>query len=188
MRTGISQRRLGSFDLFSGCTADEINTIDRLGTVVALPVGTPVWREEHTEPQFVMVFEGRIDLTCAGNHVATLTSGTWYGHDALLAGLREERISGVVVSNQAQVLAFSIREFASLLHAVPAVAATLQQLAAPTARSKKRRQDLDLNRPVPRASVRTARSPRPSRNGPRRDGDSRSSASPTHGHTQETTQ
>jgi CRP-like cAMP-binding protein len=147
------QRRLALFELFSGCTTDEINTIDRLGTEINLPAGTSVWREDHTEPQFVMVLDGHITLTRAGEHVATLTPGAWFGHTALLAGSPTEAISGVVATTPARVLAFSRREFAALLRAVPAVAVTLRRPLPSNVPLGHRRDELSLGRLNPAHAI-----------------------------------
>jgi CRP-like cAMP-binding protein len=142
MRIRSPQHRpIALLDLFAGCTAKEINTIDRLGTEIAVRAGTVVWREDLTTPQFVVVLEGRIELTRAGDHVATLAPGGWFGHVALLARLTAESVSGVA-STPTLLLAFSRREFASLLRAVPPVAARLQQPTAGTVLSKHGRQEL----------------------------------------------
>jgi CRP/FNR family transcriptional regulator, cyclic AMP receptor protein len=134
-------RRLALLDLFARCTAKEINTIDALGTEVAVRAGTAVWREDLTAPQFIVVLEGLIELTRARDHVATLTPGGWFGHVALLARLPAESVSGVA-STPTRLLAFSRREFASLLRDVPTVATPLQQPTAGTALSKHGRQKL----------------------------------------------
>jgi CRP-like cAMP-binding protein len=155
-------RRLALLDLFAGCTADQINLIDRLSTEIALPVDTPVWHEDRTEPQFVIVLEGCIELTRGGEHVAALTNATWFGHAALLARLPTEQVSGVVVS-PTRLLAFSRREFASLLHAAPTVAATLEAVET-------RPTSVATNQSNPRAPITTTLRTRTSRRAPRQEG------------------
>lgn len=125
MRTRTRQHRtLAALDLFAGCTPPQIETIDRLGTEIVVPAGTPVWHEGRTEAQFVIVLDGQIDLTRAGEPVVTLAAGACFGHDALLNGRRTEVVSGTVTT-PTRLFAFSKREFTSLLHAVPAVTASL---------------------------------------------------------------
>jgi CRP-like cAMP-binding protein len=171
-------RRLALLDLFAGCTADQINMIDRLSTEIALPVGTPVWHEDRTEPQFVIVLEGRIELTRGGEHVAALTNATWFGHAALLARLPVEQVSGVVVS-PTRLLAFSKREFVSLLHAAPTVAAILEAVET-------RPTSVATNQSNPSAPTTTLRT-RSSRRSRRQNGDREPIAALTQGATRRTT-
>jgi CRP/FNR family transcriptional regulator, cyclic AMP receptor protein len=119
-------RQLASVDLFTTCSARELDTVDRLGTEVAVRAGTRVWHEGRTEPQFVIVLDGRIEVTRADERIATLGAGTWFGHDALIRRLRNEPASGVTTT-PTRLLVFSKREFASLLRAVPSVAETLRR-------------------------------------------------------------
>ena len=169
-------RELALFELFAGCTADQIDAIERLGTEVAVRNGTTVWREDRTEPQFVMVLDGQIELTRAGNHATTLTPGTWFGHVALLAHLPAEQVSGVVAagSTPTRLFAFSKRQFASLLHAAPTVAASLQHAAASTTQPSLSRDELEpvetgpaalaANHSIARAATATTPTTRSSRN------------------------
>jgi len=125
-------QHLASLDLFAGCTTRQIETIERLGTEVVVSAGTPVWQEGNTDAQVVVVIDGQIDLTHAGEPIGTLHCGTWFGHNALLNGQRSEVLSGTA-SAPTRLVAFSKREFVSLLDAAPAVSATLR--AASTARA-----------------------------------------------------
>jgi CRP-like cAMP-binding protein len=143
MRTRFPQhRQLALLDLFAECTPDQIRAIDHLSTEVAVSPGTQVWHEDRTEPQFIVVVHGEINLTRAGEHIATLRAGAWFGHDALIRGLRSEPFSGLVIT-PTRLLAFSKREFAALLHAAPAVAATLRHSATSAVPTSHRHDELD---------------------------------------------
>lgn len=158
MRTGNRQhRRLANCEVFAGCTANQIRAIDQLGTTIAVPAGTPVWHEDRTAPQFVVVVEGEVDLTRSGEHIATLGAGAWFGHEALLDHLPAERVSGVVTTSTI-LFACSKREFASLLRAVPSVTARLAPTPSitrtqitPTSRTRSARFPAAKNRERERA-------------------------------------
>jgi CRP-like cAMP-binding protein len=127
MRTRTAQQpALPPLSLFSGCTTKELKTIERLASEVVLSPGRTLFREEMTPAQFVL--EGSVDLTRAGEQIRTLGPGDWVGDAALLARRATESLSGVT-STPTRVLAFSRREFASLLHTVPAVR---ERLARPS--------------------------------------------------------
>ena len=126
-RHDACRRRLVSVALFGDCSGKELDTIDQRGTVLALDVGRTVWREEVTTPQFVVVLDGRIELSRAGEPVAALERGGWWGHAALLARRLSESHSAIT-STPTLVLASSGREFASILEAIPRIVERLVDL------------------------------------------------------------
>lgn len=153
MRTRTShQRQLASLPLFADCNNKELATVERLGTDVVIGPGTVLFREEITPPQFLVVLEGAIDLTRAGDCIGMLLAGAWFGHKALLTRRATESSSGKV-SVQTRVLAFSRGDFATLLHAVPLMRHWILYPAPPHVSSDRPR-EIAFEAPAPRLRVR----------------------------------
>ena len=146
------QRQLASLPLFADCNNQELATVERLGSDVVIGPGRILFREEITPPQFLVVLEGAIDLTRAGDCIGMLLAGAWFGHKALLTRRATESSSGKA-SVQTRVLAFSRGEFASLLHAVPLMRQWILYPVPPDVSSEQPRQEIAFEAPAPRLRV-----------------------------------
>jgi CRP-like cAMP-binding protein len=135
----LQQDRLRTCALFADCSAHECNVIDRLSVDVVVSAGRKICCEGLTRPQFVVVFDGVVELSRAGRRITILGPGAWFGHVALVGHQPAEQVSGVVLSASARLLVFSSQEFRSLLRAVPSVAEIVGRSApgsdSPRARS-----------------------------------------------------
>jgi len=153
MRTRTShQRQLASLTLFADCTHQELATVERLGSDVVIGPGRILFREEITPPQFLVVLEGAVDLTRAGDCIGMLLAGAWFGHKALLTRRATESCSGKAPV-QTRVLAFSRGEFATLLRAVPLMRHWILYPLPPDVSSDQPRQDIAFEAPAPQLRV-----------------------------------
>lgn len=104
--------------------AEEMNEIDRLGTLVRVPAGRAVIREAAPGRECFLVVDGRFRVVRGGDPVATVGSGEFIGEMALL-DLRP-RNATVTAMSDSSVLAFNRREFATLMLNCPILASRVR--------------------------------------------------------------
>jgi CRP-like cAMP-binding protein len=130
-RATFTEQRLATLALFERCTNKELSTLATWATELAIDAGRNVCRENLTGPQFVVVLQGRLELSRAGQRVATVNAGEWFGHDALLDHRLAEAVTAIA-GEPTRLLVLSAREFTSLLNLVPSLQGAL---ATPASRS-----------------------------------------------------
>jgi len=107
-------RALGEVPLFAGCTTPELKAVDRLCCGLSVRAGRVVAREGAAGDELFVILDGQVGVSIMGSPVATLGEGEVFGEMALLGdGMR---LSTVTTRTDTDVLVFSRREFASLLH------------------------------------------------------------------------
>ena len=108
-------------DLFAGLDRKQLATVASLSTQVTLPEGTVLChRGERGREAFVLI-EGSVAVSVGDEAIAVLRPGTVFGEMSLLDG--KPRVANVTATSQVSVLVLNSRELASLLDAVPSVAA-----------------------------------------------------------------
>lgn len=119
--------------LFAATPASELQTLDRLSTLVAVPAGTNVVREAALGQQCVVVLEGTLDVERGGDRVATIGPGGFAGEMSMILGQRCNADVNVAEDGLAYVM--NRGEFQTLLASCPSIlrqvlTTTAQRLAA----------------------------------------------------------
>lgn len=132
MRRGSPASELGKLDLFSHCSPDELERIDRLVTTVRVPRGTTLVRQGEPGNQFLVLADGQATVTRRANteaeEVAALGPGACIGEMALL--MRTSRCATVTATADSTILVSTPAEFRQMVLTVPSVAEELRATAA----------------------------------------------------------
>ena len=120
---------VASCEAFRGCSPRELRAIERLGTEIATAAGTRLCSEDATQPQFVVVLDGSVEICRSGELVGTIGSGGCFGHAPLLADSVTERVTAIAAA-PSYLLVFARHEFRALLDAAPSLAIRLQREVA----------------------------------------------------------
>ena len=110
---------LAQVSLFGGCTRKELQELASITTEVDIHAGQVVCQEGQFGSEFFVVVKGKATVTIAGDYVATIGPGGFFGEMALLDGGR--RGATVTAATDMQVLVMSRHEFVILLADVPTV-------------------------------------------------------------------
>jgi CRP/FNR family transcriptional regulator, cyclic AMP receptor protein len=112
---------LSGVPLFSVCSTGELQKIS--GLITTLPVmstGKVLASEGNPGREFVVIVEGKADVTVGGTWIATLGPGEFVGEIALLDGGPRTATVTCVTDVVAQVI--SHRDFTAMLDAAPSLA------------------------------------------------------------------
>jgi CRP-like cAMP-binding protein len=120
MSTINIDHRFGDSALFSGLSKRERKAVARLLTPVKVAQGTVLAREGDVGREAILIASGTASVERAGNKVATLGAGEFFGELALLTGA--PRVAMVTADTDMVVAALSRQEFASLLDTSPQIA------------------------------------------------------------------
>lgn len=131
MRRAPIDERLTAIPLFQHLTDKQLSTVASLATVLDIGAGRELIREGQVGREFFLVVDGEAEVTRAGEHVATLGPGAFFGETALL--LDQPRNATVVATTDMVVEVIERRDFKGLLEEypdlyAPLLAATAQQL------------------------------------------------------------
>ncbi len=137
-------RQLSELDLFRGCSARELRTIDSLTTPIRVRAGTVLCREGTPANECFVVFDGVATVTIAGEPLGTIGPSGFIGELALLDG--GPRIATVTATSDMGVLVLTQAEFSLLLRDVPMVKRRLLEQVASKVRAE---MDRPPARPVP---------------------------------------
>jgi CRP/FNR family transcriptional regulator, cyclic AMP receptor protein len=110
---------LGEIDLFRRCTRRQLHELSKLTTELDVDRGTVLCREGEIGRECFVVGRGEATVTIAGEHVATLGPGEFFGELALLDG--ERRVATVTAATDMGLVVLSRRDFEALLDAMPTV-------------------------------------------------------------------
>ena len=99
----------------------ELETLLRRGTSVGVEAGVALINEDTFGREFLVILEGRVEVSRDDTVVAELGAGDIVGEIALLENTR--RNATVSALTDAKVLAFNRREFVTVLDECPAFAA-----------------------------------------------------------------
>lgn len=115
-------------DLMTGVSRRDRRRI--LSQMHQMPVapGRELTHEGRYGREFYVVTDGRVDVTVAGEPVAAVEAGDFFGEIALLSGCR--RTATVVAGDDVAVEVMNRREFASVLDLWPAFAQVVTRRAA----------------------------------------------------------
>ena len=113
-------RLLRTMELFSGCTATQLNRISSLTVLVDSRQGTVLAEEGKPGREFFIIAEGTATVFRSGVRLAVLGPGSFFGEMALLDG--GSRTATVVADTDLSLFVFSPAEFRSLQDVAPLVA------------------------------------------------------------------
>lgn len=105
--------------LFASLSSSQLARIAQLCEDQEAPAGTVLCKEDSRGEQFFVIVGGEAEVTLAGERVATLGSGNFFGEIALLEPV--ERIATVTAAAPLKVLAFSEPAFKAVLETDPEI-------------------------------------------------------------------
>lgn len=111
--------RLAGFSLFSGLSAKELKSVERLMAPVDLPAGKEFIKEGSPGREAFVILEGQASIWRDGRLVATVGPGSVIGEMALITGA--PRNASVKAETALKTDVLSGREFSSLLLESPAL-------------------------------------------------------------------
>lgn len=130
---------LASLPLFSSCTKHELVELENVSSEVRVDAGTVLASEGHLGHEFGIIIEGEAVVEKAGEELARLGSGDYYGEVALIEGLT--RTATVTAVTDLRLLIIDRRGFATLLDDLPVLTRSL--LKAVTRRLREATEELD---------------------------------------------
>jgi CRP-like cAMP-binding protein len=117
--------------LFAGTSRSELALIARQLTRLTVPAGRVLVREGALGDEFMIIVEGRAEVTQDGRSIATIGAGDLVGEMALLhEGGRGRRNATVTAGTDMVIYVGSPREFRQIIHVAPSVAEKVKQTAA----------------------------------------------------------
>src|ERR1035437_9995827 len=112
--------------LFAGCSKRELDEIASIADEIELPKGRDLTREGAAGHEFLVLADGRAEVTRKGRTVNKLRSGDFLGEIALITGA--PRTATVTTTAPSRMLVITARDFKSLLRRIPSL--QLKVLAA----------------------------------------------------------
>jgi CRP-like cAMP-binding protein len=122
MRLGSNAKvdLLKSVPLFSGCSKKELEALASIADEIDMQEGSVLTREGQPGREFFVLVEGTVDVTQAGDQVARLEGGDWFGEIALLT--KANRTATVTAASPVRVLVVTDRAFRQVLETTPTIA------------------------------------------------------------------
>jgi CRP/FNR family transcriptional regulator, cyclic AMP receptor protein len=109
--------------LFAGCTAEELEEIDRLADEVHVAAGRTVIRQGDLGQEFALIVDGEAEVVKDGTAVTTIGPGAYFGEVALLDSIT--RTASVVARTDLVLQVLDRRGFNTLLDDQPRLARSL---------------------------------------------------------------
>ncbi len=114
--------------MFSALNKKELGLIGRVSDEVHVQTGKVLCREGETGHEFFLILDGQAEVETAGQHVALLSAGQYFGELSLLT--RAPRNATVTAKSDMDVLVLGQREFSAILEEVPALSHKLLAVMA----------------------------------------------------------
>jgi CRP/FNR family cyclic AMP-dependent transcriptional regulator len=105
--------------LFAGCSKRELDEIASIADDIELPKGQDLTREGAAGHEFLVLADGRAEVTRKGRTVNKLRSGDFLGEIALITGA--PRTATVTTTTPSRMLVITARDFKSLLRRMPSL-------------------------------------------------------------------
>lgn len=109
--------KIRGISIFAGCTAKELEEIDRLTDEVSIEAGRTVIRQGELGQEFAMILSGEADIVKDGRTVASIGPGSYFGEVALLDSVA--RTASVVARTDLRLAVIDRRGFNTLLDDLP---------------------------------------------------------------------
>ena len=116
----MDARSLERVPLFAGLSHREREQIARWADEIDIPSGKHLLDEGRLPHEFFVILDGEVDVTHDEEHLATLTTGDFFGEIALIEHGR--RTASVVTSTPATLAVMSGASFDAMRHEMPRVA------------------------------------------------------------------
>jgi len=114
--------------LFASVPKGEHGTVAGWTDDVHVPAGTTVMQQGEYAREFAVIVEGNAAVVRDGVHLTTLGPGEFFGEVGLLEG--PSRSASVVAVTDLHLLVVGPREFTTMMHSAPGVAAEVKRAAA----------------------------------------------------------
>jgi CRP-like cAMP-binding protein len=105
--------------LFEGLSRKQLEHLARLSDDLDSPAGTVLCKEGSVGREFFVIVDGEAEVTKAGQHVATLGAGDFFGEIALIE--RINRVATVTAATPLRFFVISSRAFDSVLETDPTI-------------------------------------------------------------------
>ena len=128
MRRDSKVEHLSRVRMFSALNKKELGLIGRVSDEVHVQTGKVLCREGETGHEFFLILDGQAEVETAGQHVALLSAGQYFGELSLLT--RAPRNATVTAKSDMDVLVLGQREFSAILEDVPALSHKLLAVMA----------------------------------------------------------
>lgn len=115
-RTDLEQ--LAQVPLFQACDKKQLQQVDRLVERYDAEEGEVMVTEGEVGQELWVLVDGKAEVSRAGQVVATLGPGQWFGELSLLDGARRD--ATVTMTSRGRLLLLAQRELFGLLESVPA--------------------------------------------------------------------
>jgi CRP/FNR family transcriptional regulator, cyclic AMP receptor protein len=120
--------KLKSVPLFADLDDHELDLVDRSVTEVNVHAGHVLMQEGHSAHEMVVVIEGSLEVTRAGERIAALGPGDFAGEMALLS--HSNRHATVKATTESKLLVIEGREFLSVVTDAPHLAVKMLPIVA----------------------------------------------------------
>lgn len=128
MRKNEYHEYLKQVPLFADLDKNELDQVAQAATDLDLDAGNVLMREGRSAHEMVVVFNGTLEVTRDGEHVADIGPGGFAGEMALLT--HSHRNSTVTTKTACSVLHIDGRAFSALLADVPEIAVKMLPVIA----------------------------------------------------------
>jgi CRP/FNR family transcriptional regulator, cyclic AMP receptor protein len=106
--------------LFAGCSKKELEALALIADEIDLREGAALTREGQPGREFFVLIDGEVEVTQAGEEIARLGPGDWFGEIALLT--KASRTATVTAASPVRVLVVTDRAFRQVLETTPSIA------------------------------------------------------------------
>jgi CRP/FNR family cyclic AMP-dependent transcriptional regulator len=110
---------LGDVWLFERCSGRELDVLQGAATEVHLPAGRILASQGERGQQFIVIVDGKAEVTRDGTEIAVLGPGSFFGEMSLLDG--EPRTATVTTLEPTRVLALTSAAFKKVVTTMPSV-------------------------------------------------------------------
>ncbi|MDQ1706240.1 MAG: family transcriptional regulator, cyclic receptor protein [Frankiaceae bacterium] len=117
------QQLLSQVQLFSACTAKELDRLARHAEIVDFPAGGVLMHEGEAGHEFYVIIDGEVGVTAGGDTLTKLGPGSYVGEQALLDP--GPRTATVTALRDVQAVLLSSREFYAAVDDVPGLSRKL---------------------------------------------------------------
>jgi CRP-like cAMP-binding protein len=105
--------------LFEQCSSRELAQLESVLTEVAVPIGRELACQGADGREFIVLVEGKADVTRDGTHLATLGAGDFFGELSLLD--KQPRTATVTTVEPSRVLVMTAPAFNALVRTISSV-------------------------------------------------------------------
>lgn len=121
-RQGIDEHleRLGEVSVFRALSRQDLEVLGRSADTVSVTAGTRLVREGEVGREFFVLLSGEVSVVVAGDEVARLQQGQWFGELAIIDPA--PRDATVTAVTDCELLVIDSRRFRPLLEEVPVLA------------------------------------------------------------------